>query len=200
MVGTESKSARAKLFALDIIKSAYAVSSVANYGVPSEVPWPAIFRFANSESCLAMLCDCALSKHAAQLDEVASLLTLFRDRGRERNAEIARVIRETLTRLASRGVEAVVLKGGAFLASGSPSSRTMLDIDLLVMPRDKSKALETLKSAGYKVPAHDNWYEIAKSSSCPTDLRSFRRYRDRTPHATCSKRRQSSDLSRCYIR
>ena len=72
------------------------------------------------------------------------LLKLFRDKERERNAEIAEVLDETLTRLASRGVEAIALKGAAFLASGSACSRPMIDIDLLVRPRDKDKAFEAL--------------------------------------------------------
>ena len=60
----ESEFARAKRCALGFIKSAYAGTSVV-HGVSSDVPWPAIFRLASAESCLATLCDCVLSKQAS---------------------------------------------------------------------------------------------------------------------------------------
>ena len=90
MVLTESESARAKRFALDILKSAYAESSAVSFGGSPDAPWPAIFRLASAESCLATLCDCALSTRAGQLGDVEPLLTLFRDKGRERNSKSPR--------------------------------------------------------------------------------------------------------------
>ncbi len=163
----ESESARAKRCALDFIKSAYAGAAKADHGVTCNVPWPAIFRLASAESCLAPLCDCVLSKDASQLGEVAPLLTLFRDKGRERNAKIAGILRETLTRLASGGVEALALKGGAFLASGNACSRSMLDIDLMVRPQDIDRASEVLKRKGYKISAQDDWYETLNHHHAP---------------------------------
>src|SRR3954469_20034016 len=67
MVLTESESARAKHFALDILKSAYAESSAVSFGGSPDASWPAIFRLASAESCLAALCDCVLSTRAGQL-------------------------------------------------------------------------------------------------------------------------------------
>src|SRR4051794_8994767 len=103
----ESEFARAKLRALGFIKSAYAGASAADDTASSGVPWPAIFRLASAESCLATLCDCVLSAEVPEFSEVAPLLTLFRDRERERNTTIAGVLDETLTRLSSRGVDAI---------------------------------------------------------------------------------------------
>jgi hypothetical protein len=167
--GTESEFAQAKRCALDFIKSAYAGTAV-DHSVSSEVPWPAIFRLASADSCLATLCDCVLSQRRPHLGEVAPLLELFRDRERERNAKIAEVLHKTLTRLASRGVEAIALKGAAFLASANACSRRMTDIDLLVRPRDKDKAFEALKRAGYQVLTHDNWYETINHHHAPPML------------------------------
>src|SRR3954468_1991634 len=111
MVLTESESARAKHFALDILKSAYAESSAVSFGGSPDAPWPTIFRLASAESCLAALCDCVLSRRAGQLGDVEPLLTLFRDKGRERNSKIAEILKQSLVHLNSGGVEAVAIKG-----------------------------------------------------------------------------------------
>jgi hypothetical protein len=166
----ESESARAKLCALDFIKSAYSGAPARDYSLSSGVPWPAIFRLASAESCLATLCDCVLSTEAPRFAEVEPLLKLFRDKEHERNTQIAKVLDETLTRLASRGVEAIALKGAAFLACGDARSRTMLDIDLMVRPGDKYRAFEALERDGYKVSEHDNWYETLDHHHAPPIL------------------------------
>ncbi len=165
-----SESAQAKLCALSLIKSAYAEAWVADDRVLSDVPWPAVLRLGSAECCLAALCDCALSTEVPQLAQVAPLLTFFRDKERERNAQIASVLDETLARLASRGVEAIALKGGAFLAFGKDCSRAMLDLDLLIRPSDKKKAFEALKCDGYEVPDHDNWYDVLNHHHAPPIL------------------------------
>jgi hypothetical protein len=162
----ESEIARAKLRALGFIKSAYTGAPAVD-SVTSGVPWPAIFRVASAESCLGTLCDCILSAEVPELGEVAPLLNLFRDKERERNTKVAGVLDETLTRLASRGVEAIALKGAAFLTSGDTCSRAMLDIDLLVRPGDKNKAFEALTCDGYKVADHDEWYEALDHHHAP---------------------------------
>jgi hypothetical protein len=162
----ESEFARAKLCALGFIKSAYAGGPMAE-DLSSGVPWPAIFRLASAESCLGTLCDCVLSAEVPEVGEAAPLLKLFRDKERERNTTIAGVLDETLTRLSSRGVEAIALKGAAFLASDAACSRAMLDIDLLVRPGDKDIAFEALKRDGYKVPDDDKWYETLNHHHAP---------------------------------
>ena len=164
----ESEFARAKLRGLSFIKSAYAGAPADS--VSSDVPWPAIFRLASAESCLGTLCDCVLSAEVPEFSDVAPLLTLFRDRERERNTRIAGVLDETLTRLSSRGVEAIALKGAAFLACEAACSRSMLDIDLLIRPGDKDIAFEVLTRDGYKVPDDDKWYETLKHHHAPPIL------------------------------
>jgi hypothetical protein len=168
MVGTiESETALAKRYALDFIKSAYANDCTADRGLSPDVPWPAIFRLASAEACLAALCDCILSKDTSQLGEMAPLLGLFRDKGRERNKKIGGVLDETLRRLAQRGVEAIALKGGAFLAAENVCSRSMVDLDLLVRSRDKKKAFQALTSEGYKLLPDNTWYESLNHHHAP---------------------------------
>jgi len=166
VVKMEGGSALAKHCALSFITSAYAGTGAAGHGLPSDVPWSAIFRLASAESCLATLCDCILSKDIPQRGEFSDLLRLFRDKEHERNAQIASVLDETLTRLASRGVAAIPLKGAAFLASGS-GSRSMADIDLLVRPPEKKKAFEALISEGYELATQGNWYESINHHHAP---------------------------------
>src|SRR3954463_15522649 len=167
MVLIESETAGAKHFALDIIKSAYAESSAVTFGGSPDAPWPAIFRLAGAESCLAALCDCVLSKEAAHLGDVEPLLRLFRDRGRERNSKIAEILAQTLMHLKSGGVEAVALKGAAFLAMGNACSRSMADIDLMIKGIDTDKAYEILRREGYIKAVQANWYESVNHHHAP---------------------------------
>ena len=60
--------------------------------------------------------------------------------------------------LSTAGIDAVVLKGNAFAAQvhGDPAARDSLDIDLLVRPRDRHRAVATLQALGYEERQRSN--------------------------------------------
>ena len=96
------------------------------------------------------------TRHAAALEGFAVAHAL----NTERNAELLAQLTRVVTRLNAAGIEPVVLKGSAHLATGlwpTPGSRLVSDIDLLV---DKGaigtafSALEELAGTGPQDPGH----------------------------------------------
>lgn len=63
---------------------------------------------------------------------------------------------KTLTALGESGIQALALKGVvmAYTAYPDPSLRPMSDLDLLVPPGKREKALQVLRTLGYEYPAH----------------------------------------------
>ncbi|MEZ5721118.1 MAG: nucleotidyltransferase family protein [Paracoccaceae bacterium] len=102
--------------------------------------------------------------HAAALEGFAVAHAL----NTERNAELLAQLTRVVTRLNAAGIEPVVLKGSAHLATGlwpTPGSRLVSDIDLLV---DKGaigtafSALEELAGTGPQDPGHPEIIAINK--------------------------------------
>src|SRR4051794_5567690 len=172
MVATkmESEIALAKRCALGFIKSAYAGPSAAGLDILSNVPWLAVFRMASAESCLPALCDCILSHDGSELDEVKSLLKLFSERGRDEKASLVRILDDTVARLRAEGVPVIALKGAAFLASSDLYTRSMLDIDVLIRPDDKNKAVGILIRNGYSVLTRNGPYDHLEHHHAPPML------------------------------
>ena len=104
------------------------------------------------------------TRHAAALEGFAVAHAL----NTERNAELLAQLTRVVTRLNAAGIEPVVLKGSAHLATGlwpTPGSRLVSDIDLLV---DKGaigtafSALEELAGTGPQDPGHPEIIAINK--------------------------------------
>ena len=115
--------------------------------------WEDLFQAANAEGALPALSSALaegleLSLPSDVSDFLASVLTLNRERNaliREETATAARLLND-------HGIEPVLLKGLAYLATGvykDPGARFLLDIDLLVPEAQLDRAAQILKDNGY---------------------------------------------------
>jgi Uncharacterised nucleotidyltransferase len=85
-------------------------------------------------------------------DEVKAYFREIHKMNTERNALILGALIETVSRLQGIGIEPILLKGAASLASGlytDPGERVLVDVDLLVSSRQVEAAAAALCGMGY---------------------------------------------------
>lgn len=76
------------------------------------------------------------------------------------NAQIIGTVRPALRALATRGIDVMVLKGTALVASGLSELglRPIGDVDVLVRPEDRDAAIDALVADGWEMNAYPAWY------------------------------------------
>jgi hypothetical protein len=85
-------------------------------------------------------------------DEVKTYFRVIHDMNAERNAVILGGLAAAVARLQEIGIEPILLKGAASLASGlyaDPAERILTDIDLLISSRQIQAAAAALRGMGY---------------------------------------------------
>jgi hypothetical protein len=85
--------------------------------------------------------------------EVSDFFEAIHELNAERNRRLIREVEALALLLNQAGTEPVLLKGAAYLTTDvyrDPADRFLLDIDLLVGPRQSEQAFEVIRCAGYE--------------------------------------------------
>jgi hypothetical protein len=93
-------------------------------------------------------------------DELIPALHGHRRQSLAANAHTIAGTREALRALAAAGIETLVLKGAALVASGlcELSLRPIGDVDVLVRPQDRAAAIDVLVAEGWETNIYPSWY------------------------------------------
>lgn len=121
--------------------------------------WERLLQKATEEVILPSLADIVrngfdIGAPAEITDFLDEVLTL----NRERNAHIWNELKAAVRLLNEIGIEPVLLKGAAYLASGTygdAATRYLLDLDVLLPQTQLQKAVDRLVANGYSVDATD---------------------------------------------
>lgn len=93
-------------------------------------------------------------------DDLTGFLHGHRRQSLAMNAHIIGTVRPALRALAAADVDLMVLKGAALVASGLSELglRPIGDVDVLVRPRDRDRAIDVLTAEGWETNAYPPWY------------------------------------------
>lgn len=118
-----------------------------------DVDWPAMIAAIEKTGMAGYFSDLFLKNEAASKIPAAVADTLRKSARRvaARNAFHESECAKLLKGLSSAGVENILLKGLSYMEDiyGDASARTMSDIDLLILPDDRTKAFDYLHTDGY---------------------------------------------------
>ena len=123
--------------------------------VPSDSEWLALIEVANAHLVTPRLHDAMRRKKALdRIDpEARAYLDLIRCRNTARNAGLRNEALHATRLLNRAGIEPLWIKGAARIAGArSPADcpRVLTDIDLVVSPASRDRAIRALMSAGYR--------------------------------------------------
>lgn len=93
-------------------------------------------------------------------DDLSGFLHGHRRQSLAMNAQIIGTARPALRALAAADVDVMVLKGTALVASGLSELglRPIGDVDVLVRPEDRGRAIDVLTAEGWEMNAYPAWY------------------------------------------
>ena len=114
--------------------------------------WEALLSLANDTLTTSTLAERVLDdgRAGALPDDVRIFLETIRERARWRNQVMDRQLAEALCHLNAAGLVPVAIKGAALrIAERRDEGRLLSDLDLVVQPCDKAKAVRALERAGY---------------------------------------------------
>ena len=120
--------------------------------------WEDLFRFASEEALLPALYGRLSELEITVPPEVAGFLFAVESVNRDRNASILTELKHAVALLNGVGINPVLLKGVAYLATGiypDPAARYIGDIDLLVPESQIPAAVEALTSNQYQRDTND---------------------------------------------
>ncbi len=127
------------------------------------IDWEAVAFLANCANLAPALYSAVFAKGVQNLlpEQFLEYLEAMHQLNLERNAAILGQLKEIIATLASAGIPAMPLKGGAALLTGlygNLGDRFMMDIDLLVPESRADEAVALLLTEGYIVP--DSYVEM----------------------------------------
>lgn len=131
---------------LDEVSAALRGASAPHYD------WTAVLDLAN-QSLVTPGLAAALAPVAERVPETARVfLAEVRRRNHERNHRLTSQLHDAVAALNAAGIEPVLLKGAALLATcEAPLDRLLSDLDLLVAPAQADAAVAALERAGFGV-------------------------------------------------
>ncbi len=123
--------------------------------IPRNLNWDSLIQIAEEERVLPALHSRVQElRISSQLpSEVAAFLFVVQELNRARNRAISSELASVAALLNKEGIEPVLLKGVAYLATGvyaNPAARYLMDVDLLIPVRQLSTATAALVRNGFE--------------------------------------------------
>ncbi|MBD9597523.1 MULTISPECIES: nucleotidyltransferase family protein [unclassified Ensifer] len=130
------------------------LASCLNGQIPKEANWDGIVALANRSLTITSLAGVVKDAKPHLPEDLSNYLSMIYRRNTERNCRLKAQLGEAAASLNEIGIEPVVLKGTAILASAAPEAlgaRLLTDLDILVRPQDMRDASKALCRQGYEV-------------------------------------------------
>ncbi|KSV64387.1 hypothetical protein N182_10750 [Sinorhizobium sp. GL2] len=130
------------------------LASCLNGHIPKVLNWDGIVALANRSLTITSLAGAVTDAKPHLPEDLTNYLSMIYRRNTERNCRLKAQLAEAAASLNDIGIEPVVMKGTAILASAAPEdlgARLLTDLDILVRPQDMRGATKALCRAGYAV-------------------------------------------------